>query len=407
MSGIIVQKYGGTSVANQEKIQKIAGHIKKCAENGNKVVAVVSAMGKETDHLISLMSQINKNPDPREADQLLQTGEVKSAALLAMALQALGVQARSYTAGQLGLVTNCDHGIAKIKRLREPETIREYLDKHVVVVAGFQGLAEDTMEITTLGRGGSDTTAVALAASLNADECQIYTDVNGVYAVDPRIVPNAKRFKSIGYSQMLEMATAGAGVLMDRCVQMARQYNINLRVLLSPSIGTGDEGTLVAPSGNLNDLEASENLTGIAIAADIGLIKVNNIPNKPGMAEAIFGALAEEKINIIDAQQGQGGKTAAIFMLIARKDMKKAEAKLSLIKGITVTPWDEVVALTVVSENMKESYGYFFSITQSLSEANINIEMINSASKAITVVVSEKDRKTAAKALAKKFELTI
>ncbi|MDO8260501.1 MAG: aspartate kinase, partial [Candidatus Magasanikbacteria bacterium] len=244
-NNLVVMKFGGTSVATPERIKKVANHIKKRKENGENIIVVVSAMGKETDRLVSLINEITPNPNLREYDQILQTGEIISAGLLAIALEEIGIPAISLSAMQVGIESNREHGNAKIKRIRKKDYLQKTARKQVVIIPGFQGVIEGSLEISTLGRGGSDASAVAIAAAIKADICEIYTDVDGVYTIDPRLVPNATRFEEISFMQMIAMAAAGAGVLMDRSVEIAQAHNISIKVLLSPSFGNSTGGTIV------------------------------------------------------------------------------------------------------------------------------------------------------------------
>ncbi len=278
---IIVQKYGGTSVATPEKIKKAAEHIKDYYEKGYRLLVVVSARGDRTDELMNLARGVSTDPDSREMDKLLSLGEKESIALLAMALIAIGVPTISIDAKEAGLETSAIFGKAKIKKLQKRTELLEEIKGRVVVMAGFQGVAESTGDITTLGRGGSDATAVAMAIFIGAKICEIYTDVDGVYAVDPRIVRDAKRFKTISYDQMILMAAAGAGVMMDRSVIMARNHRMPVRVLLSPSIRKAGIGTLITDGGDTNDLEGLTD-KGIAIKKNVAVITIEDIPNKSG-----------------------------------------------------------------------------------------------------------------------------
>lgn len=402
--GLVVQKYGGTSVADVEKIKKIAAYAKTYFKKGIRLVIVVSAMGKATDHMIDLASEITDNPSPREFDQFLQTEEVKTAALLAIALENIGVPAKSYTATQIGLTTSKNHGSAKIKNIRHKKDVLKEAREKVLVIAGFQGLADGSNDITTLGRGGSDATAVAIAEQLNADICEIYTDVDGVYTVDPRVVVNARKFKKIGYAQMLSLAATGAGVLMDRCVEIADAHNVKIRVLLSPSLGDSDGGTLVTATGSLINIEEGDHLAGIAIRKDVGIITLNNIPNVHGSARKIFETL--NSVNIIDTVQGPGEKTASISMLLDKKTMEIAIRQFSALSKIKMTSHNDLVALTLVDRNMKDMPKFFLRIGKALDQKKINIIMIASSFIGITIAIKSNELKKAAVALAEEFGLT-
>lgn len=398
---LVVQKYGGTSVADPEKIKKIAAYAKNYYEKSIKLIIVVSAMGKETDHLINTAGQISSNPDPREFDQLLQTGEIKPAALLAMALKDIGVPAKSYTAAQVGLTTSRDYNSAKIKNIKHKKRIIREAKEKVLVVTGFQGLAEGSDDITTLGRGGSDATAVAIAEQLNADICEIYTDVDGVYAIDPRIVDKARRFDKISYMQMRILATAGTEILMDRCVKIAQDHNVPIRVMLSPSLGKSTGGTMVASMGNPANIEEDNYLTGMAIRRNVGIVNLSNIPNVPGSAEKIFEVL--ENINVIDAVQGQGGKTASMSILLDEKVIGKVSEKFTALSKIKVEPRNKLVSLTLVDPKMKNIPRFFLRLSRSMKAKGINIEMIFSSLISIGIAIGSNKLEKAAQALAEEF----
>ncbi|MBL3743256.1 aspartate kinase, partial [Mycobacteroides abscessus subsp. massiliense] len=291
---LVVQKYGGSSVATAERIRRVAERIVETKKNGNDVVVVVSAMGDTTDELLDLAQQVCPAPPPRELDMLLTAGERMSNALVAMAIHSLGASARSFTGSQAGVITTGKHGSAKIIDVT-PGRLRTALDEgQVVLVAGFQGVSQDSKDVTTLGRGGSDTTAVALAAALNADVCEIYTDVDGVFTADPRIVPNAARLDKVSFEEMLEMAAAGAKVLMLRCVEYARRYNVPVHVRSSY---TDKPGTIV--SGSMEDIPVEEAiLTGVAHDRGEAKVTVVGIPDVPGYAAKVFRAVADAEINI-------------------------------------------------------------------------------------------------------------
>lgn len=411
---LIVQKYGGTSVSSIEKIIMVAERIKEYRKQGFRLVVVVSACGDETDALIQMANEAMDEvlddsssgivPQQRELDQLLQTGEVRSAALLAIILNAMDVPTISYSAYQLGLEAAGEYGKAKIKRLKNRKRILEQLENCVLVITGFQGLIEGSRNIATLGRGGSDATAVALAASLNAWKCEIYTDVDGVYAIDPRIVPSAKRFPRINYQQMYEMSASGAGVLMDRCVLIAQAHNVrNLCVLQSPSVGQTDGGTIVSSAYSCADMENTAYLAGIAIRKDVAVLNINDLPNEPGIAAKVFKALAD--INILDAAQGQGGERAAISILIDQDDSERALAAMKKLKDIDASTRQSLVAITLIDPLMKENPGYFYRLASTLANEGINIEMITSTQTSIMAVVRLERLHCAAWSLAREFDL--
>jgi len=402
---IVVQKYGGTSVASIEHIKIVASHIREVSKS-NKVIVVVSAMGDETDRLKKLAREISgSSPSPSELDKLLVTGEEQSASLLALCLEAQGKKAVSLTGMQIRLETDPVHGRGKIRGIRNIERIQKLLDQNtVVVVAGFQGVAGKSDEMVTLGPGGSDLTAIALAAALNTPYCEIYTDVDGIYAIDPRLVREAKKFKDITYSQMLQLSSAGAGVLMDRCVLLAQNLGVSIRVLLSPSIGKSSGGTIVHSGSTLENMEGSLGAqAGIAVQREMALIKIYNIPNLPGMAKKIFGAL--ENLNLIDVVQGHGEKKATISVLISPEDISHALSGLKRIKEINIAPSQHVVGLTLVDPEIKEGSGYVYRVSKALSRIRINIEMLSSSGITILVVVKKKHLSKAAQALGREFEL--
>jgi len=402
---ITVKKFGGSSLADAGKIKKVAAHIKRCRKDGHGIVVVVSAMGDETDRLLALVKEISRDPKKRETDQFVQTGEVQSASLLAIALEDIGVTAESLTAGQIRLVATGEFGEAKIESLKNPRLIRKKLKEgKVVVVTGFQGITKDGLDIITLGRGGSDTTAVALAAVLRADVCEIYTDVDGVYTIDPRLVPNARRFDIVSYEQMIAMSVAGAGVLMDRAVILAKMYGVKIRVLLSPSIEESTGGTLVtATSGNIADLEKTADQSGIAIKKEVSCIHVFDIPDEPGKAAEI--SLPLEKINVIDIAQSWGAKTAQISFLLDAATAEKVFPNMEKIGGAEATLRQGLVAISLVDLAMKETANYFRRIAKVLGDNGINIEFISTSNTGITVAIAAESLNQAASALAEEFNL--
>lgn len=404
-SKLIVQKYGGSSVATPEKIGKVADHIKHCREAGNNIVVVVSARGDKTDDLISLAKGVSPNPDEREMDQLLQTGEVETASLLAMALIARDVPAISLTAPQIGLVASGPYGKAKIKSLRNKALAKKQLaEGKVVIVAGFQGISENGLDIITLGRGGSDTTAVALAAFLRASVCEIYTDVDGVYTIDPRLVLNARRFNTISYEQMIAMSAAGAGVLMDRAAIVAQIHGVKIKVLISPSIRESTGGTLVTTAGgDIADLEKSDGSRGIAIKKGVSCFLISNIPNEPGKAAEIFSVFGE--INVIDIAQGQGGETTQISILLETATAEKVIPTLEKTGRTEAVLRQGLVAFSLIDMDMKETSGFAYRLFKVLGENGINIEFISTSQISITVAISAENLDKAASALAEEFDL--
>jgi aspartate kinase len=401
---LVVQKFGGTAVENTEKILSIAKHIRNnYYVMGNKTIVVVSAMGKETDRLIEKANAITKKPNNRELDQLLHTGESVTASLLSMALNSIGVPAVSLTAGQVGLISSNDHGEAKIKKIRDKDYLLDLVKEKVLVVTGFQGIVEGSNDIATLGRGGSDATAVALAAFMDADLCEIYTDVDGIYCVDPRIVSKTKRLKEVSYEQMYAMAAAGAGVLFDRSVKIAQRYGVPLKVLLSPSRGESDGGTIVTNSGKIENLEEVIYARGLAVKKDLTCFNFENVKNDPGEASKIMKCFSD--INIIDLSQVQGKNTTRISVLVESKDVENATNNLNQLKKFNWTLCYNLVALTLVDPLMKEGGGYACRLSLILGKANSNIEMMTSSQQSISVVIKDKNLKKSCTAIAKEFNL--
>lgn len=400
---LIVQKYGGSSVADAEKIRNVARRIVKTREEGNEVVVAVSAMGDTTDELIRLARQINPQPQERELDVLLSTGEIVSSTLLAMALHSLGYKAVSLSGAQAGIETDASHSRARILRI-EPKRIAQELEKgNIVIVAGFQGITGD-MDITTLGRGGSDTTAVALAASLKAQMCQLYTDVDGVYTADPHLVPEASRLKEIGYEEMLELATYGAKVIHPRAVEIGELYNMPILVASSFS---KKPGTII--HGGVS-MEARNKVRGIAHDLDVAKITVVGVPDQPGIASAIFEPLAKANISVDTiVQNASVSNITDLTFTVARGDLDKA---MSLVKPIAESIGarecvsDSTLAkLSVIGTGMQNTPGYAATMFRALYEQGINIQLITTSEIRITCIIAADRAKDAAKALHKAFEL--
>nr|WP_221247098.1 aspartate kinase [Gordonia humi] len=405
---MVVQKYGGSSVADAERIRRVAERIVETKRAGNDVVVVASAMGDTTDELLDLAEQVNSNPPQREMDMLLTSGERISNALLAMAIEGLGETAQSFTGSQAGVITTSSHGKAKIIDVT-PGRVRSALDEgKIVMVAGFQGVSQDTKDVTTLGRGGSDTTAVALAAALGADVCEIYTDVDGIYTSDPRIVPDARRLDNISFEEMLEMAACGAKVLMLRCVEYARAYNVPVHVRSSYST---KPGTLV--SGSMEDIPVEEAiLTGVAHDRSEAQVTVVGIEDKPGFAAKVFRAVADAEINIDMVLQGVSkidtGKTDITFTLptetgeLAVTELGKLKDEL----GFAEILLDEKIGkVSLVGAGMKSNPGVTATFCEALSDAGINIELISTSEIRISVLVSDGDLDRAVQVLHKAFDL--
>ncbi len=404
---LIVQKYGGSSVADAEKIKNVARRIAKAKREGNQVVAVVSAMGDTTDELIHMAQQISEHPEEREFDVLLSTGEVISSTLLAMALGNLGCKAVSLTGAQAGIHTDSNYSRARILRV-DPERIVNELNKdNIVIVAGFQGVTPN-MDITTLGRGGSDTTAVALAASLHADVCQIYTDVEGVYTADPRLVPEANKLDKIGYEEMLELASYGAKVIHPRAVELGALYNMPILVA---STFSDTPGTIICKEASM-DMEVKNKVTGIAHDTNVAKITVVGVPDRPGVATAIFDPLARANISIDTIVQNASiGNTTDLTFTVARNDLYKAmpivEPLAKSVKGKQCVADSTSAKVSIIGSGMQNTPGYAARMFRALSEQDINIQLITTSEIRITCIISEERVKDAVRALHKTFELEI
>jgi aspartate kinase len=400
---LIVQKYGGTSVGTTERICNVAAKVKKERDLGNDVIVVVSAMSGETNRLISLAAEIDENPAPREMDVLVSTGEQVTIALLSMALQKIDCDARSYTGGQIRILTDNAYSKARILDISDT-AVREDLNAgRVVVVAGFQGVDEHG-NITTLGRGGSDTTAVAMAAALNADECQIFTDVDGVYTTDPRVEPRARRLNKITFEEMLEMASLGSKVLQIRAVEFAGKYSVPLRVLSSFEEG---EGTLITFEDE--GMEEAK-ISGIAFNRDESQLTVRGVPDQPGIAYKILGPIADANVEIdmIVQNTSQDGTTDFTFT-VHRNDYQKALGVLNQVSndlgGREVKGNDSIVKLSLVGVGMRSHAGIASKMFKALSDEGINICMISTSEIKISVVVDEKYLELGVRSLHEAFEL--
>jgi aspartate kinase len=406
--GLVVQKYGGSSVADAERIKRVAERIVATRRDGHDVVVVVSAMGDTTDELIDLAEQIVPVPSGREFDMLLTAGERISMALLAMAINSLGYKAESFTGSQAGVLTTSVHGKARIVNITPGRVQNSIADGNVAIVAGFQGVSPDTKDITTLGRGGSDTTAVALAAALEADVCEIYTDVDGVYTADPRIVPNARRLSTVTYEEMLELAACGAKILHLRSVEYGRRYGVPIHVRSSFS---NKPGTTVA--GNMEDLAVEDAIIS-GVAHDRSEVKVTvvGVPDKPGEAAAIFQELASAEINldmiVQNISTGGTGRTDVSFTLPAT-DGATALAALKKVQqqvGFEDLLYDDHVGkLSLVGAGMRSHPGVSAKFFAALAEAGVNVEMISTSEIRISVVCRDTDLDTAVRAVHDAFEL--
>ncbi|ATQ30528.1 aspartate kinase [Rhodococcus ruber Chol-4] len=405
---LVVQKYGGSSVATAERIRRVAERIVETKKAGNDVVVVVSAMGDTTDELLDLAQQVCPAPPAREMDMLLTSGERISNALVAMAIHSLGAEARSFTGSQAGVITTGSHGNAKIIDVT-PGRVRTALDEgSIVLVAGFQGVSQDSKDITTLGRGGSDTTAVALAAALDADVCEIYTDVDGVFTADPRIVKDAQRLEKVSFEEMLELAACGAKVLMLRCVEYARRYNVPVHVRSSY---TTKPGTIV--SGSMEDIPVEEALiTGVAHDRGEAKVTVVGLPDTPGYAAKVFRAVAEAEINIDMVLQNiskvETGKTDITFTL-PKSDGPRAVELLSKQQeeiGFTQVLFDDHIGkVSLVGAGMKSHPGVTAKFCEALADAGINIDLISTSEIRISVLVDDTELDDAVRALHAAFEL--
>tara|TARA_R110002072_G_scaffold184083_1_gene340419 strand:- start:60434 stop:61660 length:1227 start_codon:yes stop_codon:yes gene_type:complete len=401
---LYVQKFGGTSVGTTERIQSVAKKIADFSGRGHAVVVVVSAMSGETNRLLALSSDITDEPSARELDVLLSTGEQVTIALLSMALESLGVCAKSYTGTQVKILTDESYGKARILEIDE-ENIRQDLSRgKVVVVAGFQGVDADG-NITTLGRGGSDTTAVALAAALKADECQIYTDVDGVYTTDPRVVSTARRIEKITFEEMLEMASLGSKVLQIRSVEFAGKYNVPLRVLSSFIDGPG---TLIATEG-LDDMEQPI-VSGVAFNRDEAKLTLQGVPDIPGVASKILRPISDKNIEVDMIVQNVGlDKKTDFTFTVHKSDYKKAKAVLQEVcekLGADRAAGDDQIAkVSIVGVGMRSHAGVATKMFEALSDEGINIQMISTSEIKISVVIDEKYLELAVRSLHSVFQL--
>lgn len=401
---LIVQKYGGTSVGTVERIEAVAEKVAGFRAQGHELVVVVSAMSGETNRLIGLATQIEESPNPREMDVLVSTGEQVTIALLSMALHKRGIDARSYTGGQVRIRTDSAHSKARIQGIERERIDADLRAGRVVVVAGFQGVDDDG-NITTLGRGGSDTTAVAVAAALRADECQIYTDVDGVYTTDPRVEPKARRLDRITFEEMLEMASQGSKVLQIRSVEFAGKYKVPLRVLSSFEEGPG---TLITLEES-DDMEQPV-VSGIAFNRDEAKVTIQGIPDNPGIAYQILGPVSEANIevDVIVQNVSEDGSTSLTFT-VHRNDMKKAKAILEAVAermgAKSVVTDDRIAKLAIVGVGMRSHAGVAAKMFRALAEENINIQMISTSEIKVTVVIEEKYLELAVRSLHAEFEL--
>jgi len=399
----LVQKYGGTSVGNPERIRNVANRVAESHKAGHRLVIVVSAMSGVTDGLIKLAREVNPDATSRELDMLLATGEQQTIALLAMALHSLGIQAVSLTGAQAGIVTDGIHTKAKIVNIT-PKKVFEYLDTgHVVIVAGFQGQNHDG-HITTLGRGGSDLTAIAMAAALKADTCEIYTDVDGVYTADPRIVPTAKKIQEISYDEMLELASLGAKVMQARSVEFAKKFKVKFEVRSSFN---HNPGTVIREEhAAMEDVV----LRGVSLEKNQAKVTIIGVPDKPGVAAGLFSALAESGTNVdmIVQNVSQDGTTDLTFT-INKDDLKSAgkviEAQVAQIGARSYTAKDGIGKLSVVGIGMRSHTGVAATLFKALADASINIQMISTSEIKISVIINESEGPRATQVVHDAFKL--
>ncbi|GAB3266810.1 aspartate kinase [Chitinimonas naiadis] len=402
---LIVQKYGGTSMGSPERIKNVARRVARYRAEGHDIVVVVSAMSGETNRLIALAKEIQAQPDPRELDVIISTGEQVTIGLLSMALKDIGLEARSYTGAQVKIMTDSSHTKARIQHIDDAAIRADLAAGRVVVVAGFQGADADG-NITTLGRGGSDTTGVAMAAALKADECQIYTDVDGVYTTDPRVVPEARRLKTVTFEEMLEMASLGSKVLQIRSVEFAGKYKVKLRVL--SSFQEEGEGTLITFEEEDNMEKAI--ISGIAFNRDEARINVTGVPDKPGIAYQILGPVADANIDVdmIIQNVGMEGHTDFSFT-VPRNDYQKALGILEGVQGHigakSISGDDKICKVSVVGVGMRSHVGIASTMFRTLAEEGINIQMISTSEIKISVVLDEKYLELAVRVLHKAFNL--
>jgi aspartate kinase len=402
---LLVQKYGGTSVGTVEKIQAVADKVALVKRSGDDVVVVVSAMSGETNRLVGLAGEMQASPEPREMDVLLSTGEQVTIALLCMALKARGCDARSYTGSQVKIVTDDAHTKARIQSIDGHNINADLKAGRVVVVAGFQGVDQNG-NITTLGRGGSDTTAVALAAALKADECQIYTDVDGVYTTDPRVEPNARRLDKITFEEMLEMASLGSKVLQIRAVEFAGKFNVPLRVLHSFQEGAG---TLITLDEELGLMEQPM-VSGIAFNRDEAKVTIRGIPDIPGVAARILAPIGEANIEVdVIVQNIAADNTTDLTFTVNRSDMDKAKTVLDKIaKDIgaqEIITDDSIVKVSIVGVGMRSHAGVAVTMFKALADENINIQMITTSEIKISVIVEARYLELAVRSLHAAFGL--
>jgi aspartate kinase len=401
---LVVKKFGGTSVGSPERVKHVADIIRSSVQKGDKVVVVVSAMGDSTDQLVSLASKITSNPSPREMDVLLSTGEQVSIAIMVMALNEIGIDAISFTGWQANIKTTCVHEKARVLSI-DPKALIDALDKgKVPVIAGFQGIADDN-SITTLGRGGSDTTAVAVAAAIKADLCEIYTDVKGVFTTDPRVVKEAKQIMTVTYDEMMELAILGAKVLHPRSVELAKHYGVVLKVLSSFDDCPGTE------IREVTDMENRNVVTGIAFDEDVAKVGILKVPDRPGIAYKIFGSLAQENINVDVIVQSISPDTnfTEMAFTLSLKDLPKA---LKILEGVSkeigaqgVVYDDKVAKVSIVGAGMGDRPGVAATMFKALFDVNVNLQMVSTSEIKISCIIAREDVKKAVQSIHDAFNL--
>jgi len=402
---LVVQKYGGSSVSTAEKIKAVAQRVGKVFDGGDQVVVVVSAMGDTTDDLIKLAGQVTTDPHPREMDVLLSTGELVTSTLLAMALREIGFKAISLSGAQAGIKTDSSYRKARIVKIETKRILEELAEGQIVIVAGFQGITDD-MDITTLGRGGSDTSAVALAAALGAKICERLTDTDGIYSADPRVVPEAYRLAEIGYEEMLELATYGNKVMQPRAIELAELYNIPIRVASSSN---NNPGTLI--HGGVS-MEVRNKVRSIAYDMDVAKITVVGIPDKPGIAASIFVPLAEAGISVDTIVQNSSVNKLADLTFTTTKDqiadaLKVAKPIAKKLGASDIVSDDKLGKVSIVGTGMQNTPGFAAKMFATLSGNGINIELISTSEIRITCIIKESKVKEAVRALHKAFEVEV
>lgn len=400
----VVQKYGGTSVATADHIKRVARRLEACRKNGDEVVAVVSAMGKRTDELYGLAAEITLTPEPREMDVLLSTGEMVTSTLLSMALHELGLDAVSLTGAQAGIRTTAVYGRALISEIQTARMERELEAGRVVIVAGFQGVSED-FDVTTFGRGGSDTTAVALAAALEADRCEIFTDVAGVYTADPRVCPQARPLRDIGYEEMLELATTGARVMHARAVEIGEQYGVAIRV--ASSFDDEAAGTLI--HGEMT-MEQGNKVRGIAHQDHVAKITVRGVPDRPGIAAHLFEPLAESSVSVDTiVQNASVEKLTDMTFTVAPGDLENALRVVETVKNelgaAEVVSEPDLGTVSIVGTGMASAPGFAARMFRTLYDENVNVDMISTSDIRITCVIASDRVGDAVRSLHNAFEL--